>query len=231
MTEKRYNEKLRELKERRPDSPFLSALERGYSAANVVYLQLAFDAPPPRRGAFAADSPSEAAEEKSNGITDLHIAAGDAVLIDLDEQRREWYRQLFATRKRLFDYPFTDAYNESRAAVSREVQGIQKQILRVKRAVDYYIENGHLPTNPGGESAEEFVLPTNPFELVKKQNSLAASLSRLEREIREAYGMGAAADGDRIKKKEKTLTRLRGQLRLVKEAILKQSETRNNPNL
>lgn len=220
MTEKRYHEKLSELQATAPNHPFMPALLRGYSAANVAYLQMAFADITPKT---AAKSLRSAADADDYAEIDLELSADNEVLRDLDEQRRALYRDLFETRKRFFDYPFTDAYNESRAEVSRSVQLIQKRIAFLKQRIRTYTETGQLDTSPLPEDpsvSAVFVVPANPYERIKKLNSLRAALSRTERELREMAGReGYAVDEKKVKTREKARIILRGNLKELEAAI------------
>lgn len=215
MTEKRYFEKLVELSEVSPNNVLLESLRRGYSAVNVVYLQAAFEQ--------LAKKPSVVLEDNElYAETDLHLSADNEVLRDLDEQRRGLYRDLFETRKRFFDYPFSDAYNESRAEVSRDVQLIQKRIAALKQKIRNYVETGQLDTEEDNDPSvsKVFIVPTDAYERMKKLNSLTSSLSRKEREIRELAGReGVNLDKNVLKTKEKARDTLRINLKLLKSAI------------
>jgi hypothetical protein len=217
MTEKRYHDQLAILQEKAPNHPFMPALLRGYKSANVTYLQLAFEQLEVQKPRAVWAETAEFAE------VDLHLSADNEVLRDLDEQRRALYRDLFETRKRFFDYPFTDAYNGSRADVSRDVQLIQKRIGLLKQNIRNYTETGQLDTTAPMDDpsvSAVFVVPTDAYERMKKLNSLRAALSRTERELRELVGReGLQADEKKIKTRENARTILRGNLQKLEAAI------------
>lgn len=217
MTEARFNEKLGELVALNPNSPYLADLKRGYSVVNVVYIQLAFSELG-QVGTLKQSVSTPSVEADIDNLPTAISGVGDAVLLDFDDTRRELYRRLYATRKRFFEYPFSDKYNADRACVSADVQTIQRQIATLKKAIERYIETGELPQNKNTEGDESvFVLPTDPFKLIKTQGNLRSSLSRIEREIKQLAGM--KADMKRIEGKEKTRVQLLVRLQKVKEAI------------
>jgi hypothetical protein len=239
MTVERFDEKVAELAQRCPTSPYLPDLRRGYSVANVVYIQLAFkelgslavvssigkrDSREGGTGSSVSTTLLATSEENADvdNIPSDIAAFGDAVLLDFDDTRRELYRRLYATRKRFFDFPFSDKHNDDRAEVSADVQRLQRQIAELKKAIERYVETGELPQNgknTEGSSEDIFVLPTDPFKLIKTQGNLRSSLSRIEREIRQLAGM--QADQKRIDGKEKTRLQLLVRLQQVKEAVEK----------
>ena len=180
MTPAQYASAVALLEKRNPGEPLLPTLRRGHSRVNEVYL----------RAAMRRVAPAGAVTE-TPPVTKRETRYADQVLQGLWRERT----QLFGEMNKRSNHFHECSSDDDRKANSRDIRRIWGEIQRVKEKIEYYEQFGELPA-PVDE--ERFPIPENPVEMVRKLNSIRASISQTKKRLDD---LAALPDGhpDRVK--------------------------------
>lgn len=183
MTKHDYEQNLKWLLEKKPNDPLLPLMRDGYSRINVVYMRHAI-----KGLVVKEEQPAEAASPETI----------DPVL-----------RELWAEKGRLFRYraKLSNRFHEcktdmDRKQVNEEILQVWQKILGIDAKIRTYEQHGVLP-----DEADEFALPDNPAELVRKLFSIRTMISAEQSKLRALANL-PDEDPDKAKKIKSAETRL-----------------------
>ncbi|MBK9391950.1 MAG: hypothetical protein IPN68_17830 [Bacteroidetes bacterium] len=176
MTESAYIKYLNLMRELHPESEWIPVLERGYTAANVVYMRKVVESYQLSVNSYqlTVDSCRLTVDSTDNGqpITDNRIdKKWDMLHIKL--------RKLGTERAELSNrYHILNTTAERRANNDR-IREVQGRIASVMKEIDYYKATGTLIK----DAKDEFDLPNDKYELQRRIGVLRASISRERRNL------------------------------------------------
>lgn len=171
MSEAEYNRGLRHVMQRNPKEVLLPTLQTGYSRVNIIYMAAAL-----RR------LPEEVKEAEET--TPALAKKADPALRELWAERT----RLFGEMNKMSNYFHECTTDAQRAENSKAILKKWDEIQAVKSRIAHYEKNGVMPVVV---SDEEFPLPDDPIELMKKLASIRAMISQVQKTIREAADLPA----------------------------------------
>ena len=198
MSKQEYYEMLDLIEELDPQNTMLGQLGKGPLPINMIYI---------KKVVAKIKLPAPARTQKK--------AADDPQL------QRLYMRKgaLFGQRAKLsnqFHLPENNS-NKKRGAISDEIQEIQKKIEAILKTIAYYEKHGKLPARARNE---KYPVPDDPYNRMKKRNSIRASISRYRSDLNK---LGALPDADPEREKipdvERKLKDKQIYLQYVEDAI------------
>ena len=188
MTQREYEIGLARVESENPREILLPELRQGFSAARCLYLRAAL-----RRLPAVELSDFSPIDEKSDiEETDAMPETSDEGFRHLWRERGRIYVQMRKTRNEYHDCKS----DSERRSVNARLQTMWAEFEAVKRKIAHFEAHGeHEPE----ASAERFPLPSDPFALSKKLDSLRSLISQEEKKLREL----AALPKDHPQKAEK----------------------------
>ncbi len=183
MTRADYDINLKLVERRLPTHPLLRVLRGGWSDVNVMYMEAVLE----QLEALPEEVIDEKVENEEGAFP--KIPANDPVMIRLQQEKS----RLFGERAKLSNKFHDCETDDQRAFLSDEIQAIQGDIERVKKQIRNYELGGKLPEP---EADGSFQVPGDPYERVRKLDSLRSSESRYKRELE-----GLAANPERNKRR------------------------------
>jgi hypothetical protein len=126
-------------------------------------------------------------------------------------------RKAFMQRARLSNMFHLSSGDDEDWKISQDIEEVQKQIASLMKDKYHYIDKKELPEQ--AEQTEEYEIPTDPFALMQKLNSVRTSLTRTEKDLSQ---ISHKDETTRYEKKQATIQRLAYHKRLLEQAIEKQ---------
>ena len=199
MTRADYNINLKLVERRMPTHPLLRVLRGGWSDVNVMYMKAVLEQ--------LEALPEEVIDEKTDIEENAFpkIPANDPVMIRLQKEKS----RLFGERAKLSNKFHDCDTDEQRSYLSDDIQAVQADIERVKKQIRRYELDGRVPEP---EADGTFQVPGDPYERVRKLDSLRSSESRYKRELE-----GLAANPERNKRR---IGELEGKIREKRNQII-----------
>lgn len=149
MTERQYIEHMEALEASKCGHALMPTLRKGYSRANVLYLQHVLKTLP-------AEDPAPVV---AFNLKVLYV------------RKSKLFGQRASLSNKMCDLPEDPAYDKQRAKLSGEIQEVQRDIEDVMEQIDA-AERGETPPAPAPD------LPTTEADLLRRLASLRASRSR-----------------------------------------------------
>lgn len=174
MTAAEFSEKLAQLIAADPQNVMLPLLRRGWSASNEILLKMQLKKLP----ASVMSDTSTPTAGKNEPETDLEDDTPDAPEDENLRRMRANLASSFGERAALSNRIPDTPSRSARAALSDEIQVVQRRIGQQMRDIRHYRLHGTLP-----EQHEEYPIPRDPFALDALINSLRASISRKKKDI------------------------------------------------
>lgn len=171
MTQAEYIDNLARIEQANPAEVLLPTLRCGFNKANVLYMKSALKR-----------LPEDAPGEEVDHVDDTAPAAlrpADETLKALWAERS----RLFGEMNRMSNHFHECKTDQERATNSTAILRKWEDIQAVKAKIRHYEEHGDMPSVV---VEEKFPLPDNPFDLVKKLNSIRVQISQVEAKLREA---------------------------------------------
>lgn len=177
MNKQDYTAGLELLKTKDPLNSMIDIISRGFTRINMLYL--------------AAELKNLPKDDKSED---------DKPDYSSDPNHKKICRNistLYGARARLSNL-FHDCEDDNqRANLSSEIQGLQEQIIKQRRAKDFY-EKHQRHIDP---EMTHYEIPQDPVELIKKRNSLRSAISRHKAHIEQASALKDHKKVDQINRK------------------------------
>lgn len=170
MTSQEYNRNLDVIRQLYPDSEWIPLLDRGYTAANVLYIEEAMAELKINVRSIVENGAQEKAETGEYDLTDKYLAD---LYIKLNK--------LQGNRSKLSNKFHACVTDKQRQEVSKDIGRIQSAIGSIMKSIDYYKATGIKVE----EIEDDYVLPNDKFALSKKLNVIRASVSRVKKRIKE----------------------------------------------
>lgn len=200
MTQEDYIAGLQWLELKQPGHPLLNTLKSGFSKLNKLYLEHALRSVP------AIPKPKTSNEKE------------EVAIILLEKEKKSLYGRR-AKLSNSFHECTTDA---QRADVSDQIQLIQRQIETINQSLRHYEQTGEILSQEADSKDEP--LSSNGVQLMKRRNSIRASVSRFKRLLEQLAAMPASEQrDDRISEIEGQLLELKKQEVRVNDAIAQES--------
>lgn len=199
MTATDYTAKLAELERIAPGSLLLNKLRTGSSTVNDVLLTNAL----------------KKAKEQARPAPDSE--SDDPVGDERLKAMRIEQRKLFSERAALSNRFHGCKTNPDRAAISEDIQVVQRNIERLAGWIRQYKVHGTLPD----DAERKYYVPKDGLELAKKRNSLRVMISRKEKLLKElrTNDLSHPATARKVEVEENKLTDLKAQLATIEKAI------------
>lgn len=174
MTSQEYNRTLDVIRQLYPDSEWIPLLDRGYTAANVLYIEEAMKELKINVKNIVEDGVQELAESGDHDLTDAYLSGLYQKLNKLQSNRSKLSNK--------FHICLTD---KQRQTVSKDIGKLQAVIGSIMKSIDYYKATGIKVE----EIEDDFDMPADKFALSRKLNVIRASISRLKKRIKEMEEM------------------------------------------
>lgn len=199
MTAAEYHTKLAELQRLAPGNLLLNKLRQGSSPVNDVLLLNAL-----RKAREQAKPPPEV--DTDDPVGDERLAA-----------MRVEQRKLFSERAALSNRFHGCSTNSERAAISEDIQVVQRNIERLAGWIRQYKVHGTLPD----EVERKYYVPKDGLELSKKRNSLRVMISRKKKELETLRkgDLSHPATARKVEVEETKFDDLKAQLATIEKAI------------
>lgn len=171
MTPQDYNRHLALIRELYPGSAWIRVFERGYNAANILYLAHLIQQ--------HNISTTYVVDEKisSPDVEDkLSDIAGTDKFITTQHQQ---LNKLFSERAKASNRFHIINTKRDRLANSKAIEQTQQQIASLMKSIDYYRLTGIRVEN----IKDTFSLPNDKWQLQRKINSIRSTISRVRSEI------------------------------------------------
>lgn len=173
MTSQEYNRNLDVIRQLYPDSEWLPLLNRGYNAANVLYIEEAMN---------------ELKLNVRNIVENVEVVTlndeTSTIKTDTDEHLYNLYiklNKLQGNRSKLSNKFHTCISDKQRHNISKYIAEVQVLIGSTMKSIDYYKATGIKVE----ELEDDFDLPNDKFALSKKLNVIRAMVSKIKKRIRE----------------------------------------------
>lgn len=191
-----YLTKLAYIREHLPDSPHLERLGKGNTVTNRILIDKVYD------------SIELIPEQKQ-----IDPQTDDNIVRMYDTKLKKAFMQ----RARLSNSFHISTGDDEDLKISDDIEVIQKEIAKLMKEKAHYIEKKELPEQLDQE--QEYEIPTDPFALINKLNSVRTSLVRTEKDLSQ---ISHKDEPTRYEKKQVTIQRLAYHKRLLEQAIEKQ---------
>lgn len=186
-----YNARLDHIKIMDPDNVYLERLSKGLTLTNSIIIEREFNKLPP---------PKPARKKKQ----------GDPIV----ERFTVKISKLYSQRAKLSNSFHVCKTNDDALDICMAIEDVQREIAQQLQYRQYYIDKKELPLIPNEDS--EFDIPSDPVELMRKQNSLRSNISRTKAELKNINKTKAADKWDKANGK---LQKLITHLKYVEQSI------------
>jgi len=183
------------LQEKDPGNIWIKELSGKYSFVNTKSLQAELD----------KLAQSSAKKELTAGKKKVRNPSSNPVLRDLYQQRTKVFTQRAKTTNK-FHVCETDA---ERAAVSVDIQMLQRQWTAITVDIDTYERTGQLP-----KTAAKYPVPKSAIERLKLRNTLRSQISNKKSALRKkAIEHGKTTDANRQQKIQHQISKAEAKLK------------------
>lgn len=202
MTLIEYNELLSYISQHDPGNDLLPRLrDRGMTITNIILINKIYDyLSSPETEQIVVES-IEVAAAAANDTASPTIKEVDTVITDGYSVK---LRKLFSQRARLSNTFHISAGAQEDYLIADQIKDVQDEIKGVMEEQRYYDENGTLPPLQKNEEAG-FDIPSDPFELIKKWESVRTSLAHRKKSIKK---IDPKKEAKRYEKTMETIHRL-----------------------
>lgn len=183
LNDEEYKAKLAYLTDIEPDHPLIPKLERGNSALNSVYLSNALD--------------KAIAQSKSQNHSPRRIDIQRGKSASQQEIR---LRHLQQSRAELSNSFYLCKTDPERAAISKRILELNKEIMKLHDHIEAVHENQKLPELLVNN--EKYPVPDDPLDRYKKLHSIRTNILRMQKDV-ERLKLSNATERKIMEKEEK----------------------------